>query len=222
MEDKLVKVFDVPEWKGIAVDDEVLAEVNKFALKPLSADEIWVRRMTLAGDAYDRDHERFSPTVLRQFAETLPGKSFLIGHAHDTAPVGRFFRATVKGNESGKRRLESHIYGLRDGNGIEPYIDAGIYHSVSIGFKAEKLLCDVCGGDMKSGTCPHYPGKTYDSVTATGTWEGKAEALEGSLVFLGSQGEHSSSRPPTAKPNRGSMALRRKSGKRRMSGSTTH
>ena len=187
MEDTLVKIFEVPEWKGVAVDDDVLAEVNKFALKPLSADEIWVRRMTLAGDAYDRDHERFSPTVLRQFAETLPGKSFLIGHAHDTAPVGRFFRATVKGNESGKRRLESHIYGLRDGNGIEPYIDAGIYHSVSIGFKAEKLLCDVCGGDMKSGTCPHYPGKTYDSVTATGTWEGKAEALEGSLVFLGSQ-----------------------------------
>ena len=40
MDEKMVKIFDIPEWKGVAVDDEVLAEVHKFALKPLSADEI--------------------------------------------------------------------------------------------------------------------------------------------------------------------------------------
>jgi len=187
MEDKLVKTFDVPEWKGVSIDDEVLAEVNKFALKSLSSEEIWARRMVLAGDALDRDYERFSPGVLRQFAETLPGKSFLVGHAHDTAGIARYFKAAVKGNKAGERRLEAYIYGLRGGNGIEANIDAGIYHSVSIGFKAEKLLCDICGANMRETICEHYPGKEYDGKVATGTWEGKAEALEGSLVFLGSQ-----------------------------------
>jgi hypothetical protein len=190
METKQFKICEEPECKAVAVDDEVLSRINHFTLTPLTPDEISVRRMVLAHDQVDRTHERFSPGVLKRFAETIPGKSFLVGHGHDTAPVGRFFDAEVVGTgTTGGHKLLAHFYTLKDteGNSLAKRIDAGIYRHVSIGFRCEKLVCDICSQDMKKGSCPHYPGKEYDGTVATGTWEGRAEALEGSLVFLGAQ-----------------------------------
>jgi hypothetical protein len=75
----------------------------------------------------------------------------------------------------------------KDNEGFRLQIDGGVYANVSIGFRCENLVCDICGKDMKSALCPHYPGKTYNGSPATGTWKGNAEALEASLVYLGAQ-----------------------------------
>lgn len=40
---------------------------------------------------------------------------------------------------------------------------------------------------MRGPDCPHIPGRTYEGKTCTATWRGKAEAAEGSIVYLGSQ-----------------------------------
>ena len=202
-------------FEKVAAEDDTLALINQFALHPLSPDDVYVRRMVLANDHLDRDHERFSEEVLREFARTLPGKSFLVGHQHGAAPVGRFFHAEVmpaahpqqtpdcglqaaatpapssRSLESGARSLHlvASFYTVKtqDNEGFRQQIDGGVYSYVSLGFRCQQLLCDICGKDMKSSLCPHYPGKSYNGSAATGTWKGQAEALEASLVYLGAQ-----------------------------------
>jgi len=230
----LTKTFPLKDagFEKIAADDDALALINRFTLRPLSADEVYIRRMVVANDQLDRDHEHFSPEVLRHFAGTLPGKSFLVGHQHGSAPIGRFFHAEVlpsspyvpvgaelvsapkmnqeqapgehirregadsptlpsAGAVEESTRLKSQPSGLSDSRlnlvasfytvktadneGFRQQIDGGVYSYVSIGFRCEKLVC------------PHYPGKSYDGSAASGTWQGQAEALEASLVYLGAQ-----------------------------------
>jgi hypothetical protein len=72
-------------------------------------------------------------------------------------------------------------------------IDAGVYSFVSIGFRGGAPRCDLCGAPF-AGECPHWPGRVYEtpagSRVCTLTWEdpdGSAEAVEGSLVWLGAQ-----------------------------------
>jgi hypothetical protein len=72
-------------------------------------------------------------------------------------------------------------------------IDAGVYSYVSIGFRGGVPRCDLCANPF-TGACPHWPGRVYETPAAdrvcTLTWEdpdGSAEAVEGSLVWLGAQ-----------------------------------
>jgi hypothetical protein len=72
-------------------------------------------------------------------------------------------------------------------------IDAGVYSFVSIGFRGGAPRCDLCGAPF-AGECPHWPGRVYATPAGerlcTLTWEdldGSAEAVEGSLVWLGAQ-----------------------------------
>jgi hypothetical protein len=72
-------------------------------------------------------------------------------------------------------------------------IDAGVYSYVSIGFRGGAPRCDLCSAPF-AGDCPHWPGRVYATPAGdrvcTLTWEdpdGSAEAVEGSLVWLGAQ-----------------------------------
>ncbi|HEU4754798.1 MAG TPA: hypothetical protein VFU47_16945, partial [Armatimonadota bacterium] len=68
---------------------------GRFALRPLSADEVYIRRLALCNDRYDRTSERFPRGYLERFATTLPGKPLLAHHDRKQFPLGRFFRAEV-------------------------------------------------------------------------------------------------------------------------------
>ena len=81
--------------------------------------------------------------------------------------------------------------------GLRKNIDLGVYKHVSIGFSYDDLICDICGksylywsSDGSAG-CPHYRGDVLDDgrlVTLTfGGDASQAEALEGSIVYLGAQ-----------------------------------
>ena len=84
------KQFDI-KAAGVDITPEVLAKINKFAIKPLTAEEVYVRKFIMAHNAVDRDNERFSEPLLDDFAKTFPGKSFLIGHDRSALGVGLFF-----------------------------------------------------------------------------------------------------------------------------------
>lgn len=67
---------------------------------------------------------------------------------------------------------------------------------MSIGFYCDDLVCDLCGRSIHSSECPHVPGQEYqDQYTdhepkvCTATYDGKAEMVEGSIVYLGCQQE---------------------------------
>jgi hypothetical protein len=98
---------------GPAPDAADLALINeRYALAPLAAEELYVRRMVLANDALDRTYERFPPAVLERFAQTLPGKPVLIAHDKSELPIGVIYRAAVRparAGEVGQHSLEAAL-----------------------------------------------------------------------------------------------------------------
>jgi len=184
---------------GPAPDAADLALINeRFALAPLAAEELYVRRMVLANDALDRTYERFPPAVLERFAQTLPGKPVLVAHDKSELPIGVIYRAQVRPareGEAGRHSLEAALYMRRTPANAEvrEQIDAGVIRAVSIGFRYDTRLCSVCGADYFD--CPHEPGATVspgaaDGKVVTYSYAGdmaRYEACECSLVYLGAQ-----------------------------------
>jgi hypothetical protein len=193
---------------GGGVDEEAardLALINaRFALVPLAPEAVDLRRMRLANDQVDRTYERFSPSFLARLAATIVGKSVLVHHDKRAYPIGRFYAAEVVLEPAagpadalarGIHWLIARYYMLRSEATAElrRQIDAGVYSFVSIGFRGGAPRCDLCGAPF-AGECPHWPGRIYATPAGerlcTLTWEdpdGSAEAVEGSLVWLGAQ-----------------------------------
>ena len=192
------KQFHVSGCKGASdASVEQLAVINGYALKEMTAGEVYVRTMYLAHNGIDRDKEVMDDALLRDFARTLPGKGLFIKHPMswdgDSGPgEGRFFAADVKemgfdearqklrepnlqwpvGNEKALL-LEASFYAARtdDNKSLLTKIDAGIAGDVSIGFSASDSTPITDGSDNRIAMRLHAPG----------------EAFEGSLVWLGAQ-----------------------------------
>jgi hypothetical protein len=191
-------------WKGLGEGAEVteaqLALINRYALEPLTAEQVYVRRMRLCNDQPDRSYERFPEAYLKRFAATLPGKSFLGQHDRRSFALGRFFEATVE-KEDGITYLVPSFYMVRLAANEEArgQIDGGVWSHVSIGARVDKRLCDLCGKDYDLSQwdgegnflgCKHLKGREYNGKVCTITYGGdlqKVEALEGSIVWLGAQ-----------------------------------
>ncbi len=203
------KVVRVGAEPGAPVEDD-LRRINEFSPAPLAAGEVTVCAMTLCTGDYDRDFERFGDEVLERFAVTLVGKSLLVGHRHDAAPEGLFYRAEVVQRPGASPALRAWAYlpHTEANEHIRTLIETGVIRYVSVGFRCEKLLCDLCGSDLLSAPCGHSPGGEYGGRLATATWAGEAEAVEGSLVYLGSQYEAvllkdaPAAEPPAETPDR--------------------
>lgn len=178
---------------GADISPEMLARINAYALKDLSADGIYVRRCLLAHNAIDRDNERFPETLLDNFAATLPGKSLLFGHDRRSYfPLGLFFDASTEeitadqfkaltgetprlpDGVSSVKVLWGWFYIVKTPSSADMIanLEAGVYRHVSIGFNAADLV----------GVKKEINGPTlYLEYVPPG------EALEGSLVWLGAQ-----------------------------------
>jgi len=148
---------------GPAPEAADLALINeRYALAPLAAEELYVRRMVLANDALDRTYEQFPAAVLERFSQTLPGKPVLVAHDKSELPIGMIYRAAVRparDGEAGQLSLEAAFYMRRTPANAEvrEQIDAGVIRAVSIGFRYDTRLCSVCGADYYD--CPHDPGE---------------------------------------------------------------
>lgn len=184
------KQFDI-KAAGVEVTPEILAKINIYTLKPMTPDEVYVRKYLMAHNSVDRDNERFPEALLDDFARTLSGKSFLIGHNRSGPGVGLFFDASTedltpeqfKSITGEDARLPEGVDKVKIVWGwtylvkaafnemMIANIDAGIYRHASIGFKASDIK-PVKG--------------QYDNILY---WEyvPPGEALEGSIVWLGAQ-----------------------------------
>lgn len=177
--------------KGAGITPDMLAKINAFALTPLTAEGVYVRKHLLAHNGIDRDRERFSEPLLADFARTLPGKSFLVGHSRPDPGIGLWFDAfTEEITPEEFERLTGEkiilpaavtkatvlmgmIYMVKADFNAERIanIEAGVYRHVSIGFKASDLI-PVKG---------EYDQILYFEYIPPG------EAREGSVVWLGAQ-----------------------------------
>lgn len=181
---------------GKAVSDDQIAKINKFALVQLKPEQVYVRRYLVAHNGIDRDNERFSEDLLKDFTATLPGKGFFVeGHPSSWSGKGqpgegRFYDASTEEMTPEEFKNITHeeitlpegitkakvlwgdAYLLKLDSNADTLakIDAGIYSFVSIGFKAP--LVDVTD---KNGNVIY------------GEYKSKGQAMEGSLVWLGAQ-----------------------------------
>lgn len=177
---------------GVEVSAEILGKINRYALTPITADEVYVRRKILAHNGVDRDRERFNEALLDDFAATLPGKSTL--YAHDRGkflPLGLYFDATTE---------EISLEKFKELTGEDPRLPAGLagvkvlwaWYYVIKTPEVESVLRNIEGGTYRHWSIG-FSAKSLVSVKGpydeTLYWEyqGPGEATEGSLVWLGAQ-----------------------------------
>jgi len=177
---------------GAEISPGMLVNINRYALKELTTEEVYVRKFLMAHNGIDRDIERFPEDMLDQFASTLPGKSFMVAHQRRTLAKGLYFDAATEemtpetflaltGEEINlpagiqtAKVLWGWIFMLKAGFNEElmANLDAGIYRHVSIGFSA---------ADMNAvKDQPNGPILYWEYISP-------GEATEGSLVWLGAQ-----------------------------------
>lgn len=186
-----VKAFGIKAASGGDATPEQIAQINSFALKELTAGEVYVRKFLLAHNGVDRDQERFTESLLDDFSNTIVGKSLIEVHDRQSLPIGLFFDAsteemtpsafkTLTGVDlllpDGTKMVKvlwAWTYMLRDEQEEKiKSIDAGIIRYVSISFGAADLV-----GVRKETNGPYL---YFEYI-------GPGEALEGSLVWLGAQ-----------------------------------
>jgi hypothetical protein len=185
-----IKQFDLKAF-GADITPDMIDKINRFSLKPLTAEEVYVRKYLYAHNAVDRDNERFPEKVLDDFAATLPGKSLLKVHDRKSLPVGLFFDASTEDMTKDQFKVLTGedaripegmnmvkvawgwIYMLKSpfNEEIMANIDAGVYRHHSPGFRCADIM-PVKG--------------PYEQVLY---WEyvPPGEAVEGSIVWLGAQ-----------------------------------
>lgn len=177
---------------------EQLVRIGTYTLADIPPEHLYVRTFALAHNGIDRDDEAFDGAALADFARTLPGKGLFIKHPSgwdgDSGPgKGRWFEAELQHMSLDEARtllrtpdlqwppgvttatvLMAGAYLVRTAGNADllTEIDAGIVSDVSIGFTAKRggYFTDEQGREMQAR-----------SLTSP------AEALEGSLVWLGAQ-----------------------------------
>jgi len=174
-----VKTFEFKVKAARPPEPDELAIINSdYALEPLTAEQVFVCEMNLANDQVDRDNEKFPVEVLQEFALTLPGKSFLFNHERDHYGRGRYLSAEVI-EEGGVSHLATKHYMLASRYPEEiADIKGGIARFVSIGFLADWPIPIYS---------PEDDPKAKDRRPLYWEYGLPAEALEGSLVWLGAQ-----------------------------------
>jgi hypothetical protein len=117
-------------------------------------------------DAY---YTRMMPSSLKNYAaEAAEGVSFQDSHQTDalTFMMGRTLTGEYIGAQGdGKARVLVNLYTIQNlpetGNFISKY-RTGIARDVSIGFYGGTFICSICGLDMMSWDCWHYPGREVE------------------------------------------------------------
>ena len=169
-------------------EDDLLGEVNRFALRPLERAEFVVFTLDLCHNQVDRHFSRFPNEELARINALVPGRPLMERHdLRGSLPRGTFFRSEVHEEEE-KVSVRPDVYVLRTNENRDFIlnIEGGVYRETSIGFSFRMPECSVCGKDLR--TCEHVPGRTYGEASCHFVMRDVLEVIEGSVVPSGSQG----------------------------------
>lgn len=171
-----------------AISDDTMTAINRFSLKPLTAEDVAVFTMELCNNQIDAHNSRFPDEELARIAPLTIGRPFM--ELHDTRgrlPRGLFFRATVKG-DSDVKSVCPDVYVLRteENAHLIKNIEGGVWRETSIGFEFTTPECSICAKDLRE--CEHIPGRDYEAGTCHYIMRDVTKVIEGSLVPAGSQG----------------------------------
>lgn len=188
-ETRQYEVLKYSDVKGLELTDDELALINKQSLRELTADEVFVFRISASNNQIDREIERFTDKALEQMAKLFVGKTVIMDHnwraSNQTARVYAGEISDMPGIKDGKQ-LVLRAYMLKN-TGTETVIasiEGGILREVSIGVRVEKVFCSICGTNRREKFCGHSPGKDYDGQKCHFDLDGITDAYEVSFVAV--------------------------------------
>ena len=187
--------------------DSDLKKINKYTLSPVSADDVFIFKATIADNEQDdRNHMPFNLKALQDLKKLYPGKTMLKDHMRRADnQIARIFDTELvqdanKQTELGELHTEliAKIYMIKtDSNkDLISEIIGGIKKEVSTSTVPEKMICNICGVDNMKDWCRHYPGFEYDIADTSGKstkrrckmlLHGAKEAYELSFVAVPAQ-----------------------------------
>lgn len=186
-EGAMVGLRETPPGAG-EKEDETLAAVNAYALRPLAHDAFSVFSMDLCHNQVDRHFSRFPEEELEKIDGLIPGRPLMERHdLRGSLPRGIFFRSRLH-CEGERISVRPDVYVLRTAENADfiRNIEGGVYRETSIGFSFRNPECSICGKDLR--TCAHVPGRSYGDALCHFLMRGVIEVIEGSVVPSGSQG----------------------------------
>ncbi len=174
------------------VTEEELTLINKYSLTELKAEDIFAFNVVLCDNETDRDFECFDMASLKTLSELYVGKTGILNHEMKAEnQIARIYSTEVEVIETQKNsagenyaRLKAKAYMLKNDKN-KPLIDeicAGIKKEVSINCAVSKIVCSVCGKDVKKGRCEHKKGKNCYHILKHPT-----DAYEWSFVAVPAQ-----------------------------------
>lgn len=193
--------------------DADLAAINKYALEPLTADQVFVFKAVLCDNEVDRQYERFTVKALTDLKKLFLGKTVIKDHHHSADnQVARIYATelveTGKVTKSGEAytQLVAWCYMVKTASNADliAEIKGGIKKEGSVGFSAASAICSICETDNAKTYCRHWPGRSYDKAggpqVCIFTLAGAKDAYEFSLVAVPAQRAAGVSKSYTGEP----------------------
>lgn len=177
--------------------EQELELINKFTRTPLTQEQVYIFPVTLCDNEIDRDFECFSEKALTALEALFVGKTGISDHSmRSEDQAARIFHCYTHEDASLKTAtgksytaLKALAYMVRTSSNADliKEIDAGIKKEVSVGCAAGKVICSICGKNMKAHECTHIKGKTYKGRLCYGILTDITDAYEWSFVAVPAQ-----------------------------------
>lgn len=181
----------------LAVTDKELNKINKLALEPLKAEDVFIFKVAMCDNEIDRTSEVFPLASLKKMQKLFIGKTMIKDHLRRADnQVARIYDTELQASETEVTKtnevytqLVAHCYMLATeaNKDLIADIKGGIKKEVSVGLLISKALCSICGTDNAKQWCTHYPGQEYDKQTCYFKLEDPNDAYEVSFVAVPAQ-----------------------------------
>lgn len=174
-----------------------LTKINRYAVEPLTAEDVFVFTVTLCDNDIDRDFEKFTLATLRELAPLFEGKTVIADHSMRSADQKARIFATYLEKQEGKMTADGEaLYALKGkaymlnnehNAALIAEIEAGIKKEGSVSCAVAKHTCSVCGRDKHREGCEHLPSKMYDGKLCYTLLSKAQDAYEFSFVAVPAQ-----------------------------------
>lgn len=182
------------------VTEAELKAINKYALEPLTADQVFTFKAVLCDNEVDRSYERFTLKALQDLQKLFQGRTVIKDHRHTADnQVARIYSTQLVQSEKATKagelytQLVAHCYMVKTASNADliAEIKGGIKKEGSVGCSITGSICSICGTDNAKAYCRHYPGRSYEkdggAQVCTFTLTGARDAYEFSLVAVPAQ-----------------------------------
>ncbi|SFE84164.1 hypothetical protein [Peptostreptococcus sp. D1] len=200
-------ITKVSSISPLEITDDDLKKINKYTLTKLTAEEVFIFKVTMADNEQDdRNNMPFNLKALQDLKKLYPGKTMLkdhkrnadnqIGRVYDTELVQNPNKTTDLGELHTELVAKIYMVVTESNKDLIAEIKGGIKKEVSTSTVANKMICSICGCDNMKDYCRHWPGREYEYVDLEGKTskkrcnmllDGAKDAFEVSFVAVPAQ-----------------------------------